>query len=45
MAEDIFQDEVDGAVASDGALADWIIGKCQSWRDHYSSNYEEKHKE
>jgi len=45
MAEDIFQDEVDGAVASDGALADWIMGKCQSWRDHYSSNYEEKHRE
>ena len=45
MSEEIFQDEFDGAVASDGALADWIMGKCQSWRDHYSSNYEEKHKE
>ena len=20
-------------------LEDWVIDKCQSWRDHYESNY------
>ena len=42
---DIFQDEVDSQVALPGELSSWIMGKCQSWRDHYSSNYEQKHKE
>lgn len=42
---DIFQDEFDGVVASDGALADWVMDKATDWRDHYTSNYEQKHKE
>ena len=43
--KDIFQDDVDSQVALPGELSSWIMGKCQSWRDHYSSNYEQKHKE
>jgi hypothetical protein len=43
--EDIFQDDVDGTVASEGELADWVMGKCQTWRDHYESNYSGKHEE
>ena len=45
MSEEIFADEFDGVVASEGALADWIMDKATAWRDHYSSNYEGKHKE
>lgn len=45
MSEELFKDEFDGAVTSDGALADWIMEKAQAWREHYSSNYEEKHRE
>ena len=41
--EDIFKDEVDGA--NEGDLAQWIIGKCEDWREHYQSNYAEKHDE
>ena len=26
-------------------LEDWVINKCDSWRDHYESNYQEKHEE
>ena len=42
---EIFQDQFDGAVTSEGALADWIMEKAEDWRNHYSSNYEEKHRE
>lgn len=45
MSEDIFQDDIDGLMTSDGALAEWVMGKCQAWRDHYESNYSEKHDE
>ena len=45
MAEDIFADEFDGQVALEGALAEWVMGKCQDWRDHYESNYSQKHDE
>lgn len=38
----IFQDLF---TAQDGDLQDWVIGKCNSWREHYESNYAEKHKE
>ena len=27
------------------SLKDWIIDKCMMWRDHYQSNYQEKHDE
>jgi hypothetical protein len=26
-------------------LEDWVLGKCEDWRDHYESNYEQKHEE
>lgn len=26
-------------------LEDWILSKCEEWRDHYDSNYESKHEE
>ena len=42
---DIFQDDIDGLMTSEGALADWVMGKCQTWRDHYESNYSQKHDE
>ena len=43
--EKIFQHEFDGEVSYDGALANWIIGKTQEWRDHYESNYSQRHAE
>ena len=27
------------------SLKDWISDKCMMWRDHYQSNYQEKHDE
>jgi hypothetical protein len=46
MSDDkIFEHEFDGEVSYDGVLAEWIIGKCQDWRDHYEANYSEKHEE
>jgi len=42
---DIFADEFDGQVSYEGALAEWVMGKCQTWRDHYESNYSQKHDE
>ena len=44
MSEDIFNDEFDG-VAYEGELSAWVLGKCQEWRDHYESNYSERHEE
>jgi hypothetical protein len=38
--EDIFDDG-----PFDGELADWVMGKCQEWRDHYESNYAQRHEE
>ena len=26
-------------------LEDWVMSKCEAWRDHYESNYQEKHEE
>ena len=26
-------------------LASWVVDKCRQWRDHYESNYQEKHEE
>jgi len=26
-------------------LEEWVLSKCEEWRDHYESNYEEKHEE
>jgi hypothetical protein len=27
------------------SITDWVMDKCDSWRDHYDSNYAEKHDE
>ena len=27
------------------SVTDWVMDKCDSWRDHYDSNYAEKHEE
>ena len=43
--DNIFEHEFDGEVSYEGVLADWVIGKCQDWRDHYESNYSQKHEE
>jgi len=29
----------------DETLEDWVMSKCNTWRDHYESNYSEKHDE
>ena len=42
---DIFEDEFMGSEAFSGALANWVIGKTQEWRDHYEANYAQKHEE
>jgi hypothetical protein len=26
-------------------LEDWVLSKCEDWRDHYETNYEDKHEE
>ena len=26
-------------------LEDWVLSKCEEWRDHYETNYEDKHEE
>ncbi len=42
---DIFEDEFDGVMGTEGSLANWVIGKTQEWRDHYESNYAQRHEE
>ena len=45
MDNNIFEDEFMGEVSYEGALADWVVGKTQEWRDHYESNYSQRHEE
>lgn len=45
MDTNIFEHEFDGEVSYEGVLADWVMGKCQEWRDHYEANYSQKHEE
>ena len=40
--EDIFGDK---GLNMGQTLEDWVVGKCQEWEDHYSSNYSSKHEE
>jgi hypothetical protein len=44
MSEDneIFQDAFD---MMEGDLAEWVMGKCQAWKEHYESNYSGRHQE
>ena len=43
MDNDIFQH--DNEFGHDLTLADWVMGKCEAWREHYESNYAQKHEE
>lgn len=47
MSEDIFQDDVDSLLGAgtEEDLVSWVMGKCEDWRDHYESNYSQKHDE
>lgn len=45
MDKNIFEDEFMGEVSYEGALAEWVVGKTQEWREHYESNYAGKHEE
>jgi hypothetical protein len=42
--EEIYKDLFDG-FGTDGDLAGWVMEKCNAWRDHYQSNYSDKHDE
>ena len=42
MAEEIFSQD---PFTIEESLEDWVITKCENWRDHYESNYEEKFEE
>ena len=32
-------------LSSDEHLENWVMAKCDSWRDHYESNYAERFEE
>lgn len=40
--ENIFQDAFE---MTDGDLAEWVMGKCHDWKEHYESNYAGRHQE
>ena len=42
MAEEIFSQD---PFTIEESLEDWVMTKCENWRDHYESNYEEKFEE
>ena len=39
---DIFENDV---LMADESLVDWVMTKCDNWRNHYEGNYSEKHQE
>jgi hypothetical protein len=41
--EDIFKDDISETLK--GELCDWVMARCNSWRDHYASNYAQTHDE
>ena len=41
---DIFKDLHDG-FGTEGDLAEWVMQKCNDWRDNYESNYASRHDE
>lgn len=45
MDEKIFEHEFDGEANYDGVLAEWVMDKCNDWRDHFESNYSQKFEE
>ncbi len=42
MAEDLY--EVEPLMIQE-SLSDWVMTKCENWRDHYESNYEQRFEE
>lgn len=38
---DLFDDQL----SMGGDLAEWVMHRCNSWREHYESNYAERHEE
>ena len=42
MAEDIYSPD---PMMIQESLAEWVMTKCENWRDYYESNYEEKFEE
>ena len=36
---------IDEKISLGGDLSEWVMNKCQDWRDHYENNYSEKHEE
>ena len=42
MAEDILSPE---HLTMEESLEDWVITKCENWRDNYVSNYEDRFEE
>lgn len=42
MAEDIYSPD---PLMMEESLEEWVMTKCENWRDHYESNYEQKFEE
>ena len=42
MAEDIYSPD---PLMIEKSLEEWVMTKCENWRDHYESNYEQKFEE
>ena len=42
MAEDIYSPD---PLMIEESLEEWVMTKCENWRDHYESNYEQKFEE
>jgi hypothetical protein len=38
-------DNLVDSILNGDTLESWVMAKCDSWRDHYNSNYQEKHDE
>ena len=43
MSDNVFLQEAE--FGPDQDLAEWVLSRCNKWRDHYESNYSEKHEE
>tara|TARA_R110000764_G_scaffold9609_1_gene30611 strand:- start:3459 stop:5423 length:1965 start_codon:yes stop_codon:yes gene_type:complete len=41
----MYSDKSSDKISSGGTLEEWVMSKCQDWREHYESNYAEKHEE
>ena len=41
---EIFKDQFDG-FGTEGDLAEWVMSKCNDWRDSYEANYASRHDE